>query len=411
MKKIIIALICTLLILLSVYAYSLSKNPSDEVNLMVHNEIVSANTEFGFNLFDELLKEDLENNIFISPLSITFALTMTYNGSADKTRKAMAKALEYEDFGLDIINETNAALMKILPKADKKVKLHIANSIWAKKGSPFKKEFIKENKKLYNAEIKSFKGSKDADAINKWVSKQTKGKIKQIITYIDPSMVMYLINAIYFKGSWTDEFDESRTREKDFYLLDESTKKVMMMHNDDKYSYFENDMFQAIRLPYGEGRLGMYIFLPHKNDKKSLKKFYGKLNIDNWNKWLGQFKMLEGDISLPRFKLEYSKSLNDVLKELGMDIAFKEGKADFTNMFNLEKGMIWIDEVKHKTFIEVNEKGTEAAAVTSVGMQVTSAAPSSERFSMIVDHPFFLAIVDDDTNTILFIGSITNPSE
>ena len=405
MKKIIIALICILIILFSTSVYSFVEKES---NMKLDDEIISANTEFGFKLFSELLEKDSDKNIFISPLSISFALAMTYNGANGETKEAMAKTLEYEGFELDKVNETNAALMQILPKADKKVKLHIANSIWTRKGVPVKKEFIKENKKLYDAEIKSFKSPNDVKAINKWVSKQTKGKIEKIIEVISPDVIMFLINAIYFKGNWTDEFNKDWTEENDFTLLDGTTKEIMMMYQDGKYSYFENDMFQAIRLPYGEGRIGMYIFLP--NEENSLEEFYEELNIDNWNEWLEQFKMLDGDITLPRFKLEYEKNLNDILKNLGMEIAFG-GNADFTNMFNLEKGAVWIDYVKHKTFVEVNEKGTEAAAATVVAIGKSISVAPPERFNMIVNRPFFLTIVDDETNTILFIGSITNPSE
>ncbi len=215
---------------------------------------------------------------------------------------------------------------------------------------------------------------------------------------------MFLINAIYFKGEWSDPFDPDMTGNRDFNLPDGSVKEIAVMIKNDDFRYLETDDFQAVSLPYGKNeRVSMYVFLPASDS--SLEQLYGEMNLLNWKRWIASFGSMEGEVGLPRFKFEYETSLKDALAALGMGVAFDESAADFSKMHPVPPNL-FISEVKHKTFIEVNEEGTEAAAVTSVEVGMTA---MPETFSMIVDRPFFFAIADDMTGTILFMGSVTNP--
>jgi serpin B len=243
-------------------------------------------------------------------------------------------------------------------------------------------------------------------AINSWVSDKTKGKIDKIVSQIDPQSILFLINAIYFKGKWTDQFDKAKTAPDTFTTGSGQQKPHPLMHQSGNYNYFEGPNFQAISLPYGAGRVSLYIFLPPRGT--SLAEFQKSLTLQNWDAWMGQFSKTKGEIAVPRFKVEYEVGLNEALKALGMGIAFDPERANFTGMVQSSQNA-FISRVKHKTFCEVNEEGTEAAAATSVEMSVTSIRPPSKPFRMIVDHPFFCAIRDNKTGTVLFMGSINDP--
>ena len=360
--------------------------------------VASANTRFGFNLLQDLREREPGANIFISPLSISIALTMTYNGAAGETEHAMAEVLEIGGLDRDTVNHSNAALRNSLKDPDPKVEISIANSIWSRQGVEFNPDFLERNRVFFGAEIASldFSSPQATATINEWVDTNTNGKIEKIVERIDPQTLLFLINAIYFKGNWQDEFNKSMTRQGIFHLSDGSEKRVQMMRREGEYPYFRGTNFEATRLPYGDGRLGMYIFLPSRDS--SLNKFLRNLNADNWEGWISQFQDRRHEMMLPRFKLEYEVRLNDTLEALGMGIAFGSG-ADFSGM----GPSLFISEVRHKTFVEVNEEGTEAAAVTAV-VGVKS-IPSVFR----VDRPFFFAIYDAETETILFMGTVTEP--
>jgi serpin B len=375
----------------------------------VDKRLISANTAFGFRLFSELAKEDSGKNVFISPASVGLALAMTYNGAVGDTKLGMERALEIRGMNHLELNRAYAALKAALENADPKVQLNIANSLWGKKGVTFNPDFIKRNKDFYGAEVTTldFNDSSAPGTINSWVSDKTKGKIDKIVDRIDPQAILFLINAIYFKGSWTDEFDKARTKDEPFTLATGTKQNRPMMHQNGDYRYLEGNGFQAVSLPYGSKRLSMYIFLPAQSS--NLEQFQKGLTAENWDRWMIQFGEKKGEIGLPRFKLEYEVSLNDALKALGMGTAFDPDRADFTGILQGEE-RAYINGVKHKTFVEVNEEGTEAAAVTSVEMRATSAMIPQKPFRMIVDRPFFCAIRDNTTGEILFMGSINNPS-
>ncbi|NEQ20515.1 MAG: serpin family protein [Microcoleus sp. SIO2G3] len=374
-------------------------------NAPVDAKVVAANTKFGFKLYKEILKQDTNNNVFVSPSSVAIALSMTYNGASGETQQAMAKALELQGIALPTINQANNSLKASLENADPDVQLSIANSLWAKQGFTFKPDFIARNRQFYGAKVTEldFTSADAPRTINNWVKENTRGKIEQIIEQIQPDHALFLINAIYFKGSWTDKFEKSQTADRPFYLSDGSQKQHPMMSQSGEYQYYDNDTFQAISLPYGKGRMSLYVFLPKKNT--NLEAFQQQLTAENWQQWMNQFGMRDGSIQLPRFKLDYDIQLNTALKALGMESAF----SDAANFSNMTSNPVAINEVKHKTFVEVNEEGTEAAAATSVAAVPTMARIPTEPFQMVVDRPFFCAIRDNRTGTILFMGSIREP--
>lgn len=369
--------------------------------------LVDANNGFGIKLFSELVGAEPGENIFISPASVITALAMAYNGADGETRAAMERTMLLEGMSMDDVNAAFADLLTILQNPDPKVELAVANSLWARDGVAFNEDFLKRNEDYFGAEVAEldFDDAGAADTINAWVKEKTRNKIDGIIDPpINPETVLFLINAIYFKGEWSDPFDPEMTRDLTFNLPDGSKKDLPVMFKNDDFRYLQTEDFQAVSLPYGKNeRVSMYVFLPAANS--SLEQLHGEMNVVNWKKWIASFGSMEGEIGLPRFKFEYETSLNDALYALGMGIAFDDSAADFSGMRPIPPRLV-ISEVKHKTFVEVNEEGTEAAAVTSIEVGMTA---MPETFSMIVDRPFFFAIADDMTGTILFMGSVTNP--
>lgn len=391
---------------LSLQQQRLSQNEQLQIPA-VDAKIMTAHTKFGFKLFSEILKQNSSKdnrNVFISPISVAIALAMTYNGASGETQQAMAQTLELEGINLQEINSANATLIEALQNPDEKVQLTIANSLWARQDVLLKPDFLQRNQNFYKANVTNldFSVPNAANVINDWVQQNTRGKVDRIIDNISPDEVLFLINAVYFKGKWTTEFDAKQTSDYPFYLATGGQKQHPMMSQSGKYRYYENKEFQAASLPYGsDGRLSLYVFLPRQDS--SLAEFSQNLNAESWEKWMTQFRNRQGSIRLPRFKIEDDITLNDTLKALGMGVAFGE-EADFSGISD----NLTLSEVKHKTFVEVNEEGTEAAAVTSVGVTLVS-APVEQPFEMIVDRPFFCAIRDNQTGAVLFMGSIVEP--
>ena len=371
----------------------------------LEKSVVESSGNFGLKLFKEINKEERDKNVFISPLSVSMALGMTYNGANGSTEDAMQGTLELVGLTNQEINESYKSLIELLINLDPKVKFQIANSIWYRQEWTFEEVFLNLCKTYFNAEVSGldFNDPSAPNIINGWVNENTNGKIEKILDSIDPLAVMFLINALYFKGTWTKEFDKKKTKERIFTLLDGTRKKHPMMSQSGSYRYYKGKNFQAVSLPYGNETVSMYIFLPDKNS--SLEEFLDDLDVENWKKWMSKFHKMNGSIVLPRFKLEYEIVLNDVLSYLGMEVAFNPRQANFEGMCSIPPN-VFIQEVKHKTFVEVNEEGTEAAAVTSVRMGLTSVRRT---FRIIVDRPFFCAIRDNKTGAILFMGSIVEP--
>jgi serine protease inhibitor len=381
-------------------------------------QLVDAHNRFGFNLFNQLTQAPLQQatqpqNLVISPQSVAIALGMTRNGTAGATQAEMTQVLGLEQFDPATVDASYRKLIKTWETNDGDLKLAIANSLWVNQNISLNQQFINQSLNFYQGKVTNldFADSSAPEQINQWVASNTADQIPQMIDAISPDDALYLINAIYFKGSWSNKFDPDSTQEQPFQIEADQTKPVAMMSQTGDYRYFENQQenqqFQAIRLPYGkEGELGMYIFLPQTNS--SLAQFNQQLNLDNWQEWLSQMRSQPGNVSLPKFKLESDTDLKTVLSSLGMPQVFDAAQADFTPMTD---GAVAINTVKHQAVIEVNEEGTEAAGATSVGIHITSATPQPQSFTMNINRPFFFAIRDDITETILFMGNVVDPQD
>ncbi|PZO38469.1 MAG: proteinase inhibitor I4 serpin [Pseudanabaena frigida] len=387
-----------------------SVTPTQSKKIFLDSRLVEANARFGFNLFDRIAQQDKNKNIFISPLSVSIALSMVYNGANGETQQEIARTLELQGIKIYDVNSFNQRIRQSLESGDKNVELNIANSLWVRKDIPIERSFLNIVKDFYQSEIRNldFDNPSSIATINSWVKQQTKGKIDKILDRIDRDHLFFIINTLYFKGTWVNPFLKSGTEMKPFTLGDGTKNQYPAMSQWGEYLYYDAPTFQAISLPYGSRsrtssrRFSMEIFLPRR--ESNLADFQKQLTAKNWQDWSSKFALKGGFIQIPRFEIQYEINLNSVLQKLGMKIAFSPA-AEFRNLFS-EKA--FINEVKHKTFINVNEEGTEAAAVTLVG--ATRGGGVSAEFKMIVDRPFFFAISDRETGTILFMGAIQNPA-
>jgi serine protease inhibitor len=375
------------------------KLPVQSDTSKISTALVDANSEFAFDIFKELNSEEGNGNIFISPLSISTALSMVYQGAEGTSKEAMAKSLGYEGFDTTVLNKSYSNLLLHLDSIDSKVDLNIKNSIWIRQGEAVKPEFINTNKDVFDAYISELDFSKTdaADSINKWISSATEGKIdKMVSSPINPLVVMYLINAIYFKGEWTTRFEEKNTFADKFNSDGGSKDDIMMMSMQSDMEYASKEGYKAVRLPYGNKKTAMYCILPEGNT--TMDEFIQNLDKKKWNEIKGSLVLAEGvNIQLPRFKMEYGiKELTSSLTSLGMGVCFSD-KADFSGI----RDNLFISSVLHKAVIEVNEEGTEAAAVTVVEIKETAIAEAPE---FIADKPFVFIIEDSETGSILFMG-------
>lgn len=362
--------------------------------------LVTADNAFGLKLFREILKDQQDDNVFISPLSVSMALGMTYNGAEGTTREAMQQTLELNGLTLEEINKSYQSLIDLLTRLDPQVVFRIANSIWYREGYPVKADFLDRNETYFDAVVREMDfSSPDARVtINGWVKDNTNGKIEKIVDRLDPALVMMLINAIYFKGNWTYQFDPNDTKDADFFTTESSTAPCRMMEQEGDHAVFSNAAFTAVDLPYGDESFSMTIIMPHRiTDLDSL---LSAFTPENWAAWMDGFAIHEAPLFMPKFKTEYELKMNDVLSALGMGVAFGGG-ANFDNI--CECGL-YIDEVRHKTFVEVNEEGTEAAAVTSMGFLDSAPAP------IRLNRPFIFAIREKASGTLLFLGRIVEPT-
>jgi len=366
------------------------------------DNVVKSNNKFAFKIYSELLKK--EGNIFISPTSILFCLSMIYNAADGKTKEEMEKVLEFTGSSLDEINKANNTLMRQLSNVDAGVKLNIANSLWGNKSLEFSNDFKKNMSDSYKAEISSldFSSKKSVDVINEWVKNSTNSKISKIIDSLSEQDLLVLINAIYFKGTWTNKFEKALTKDMSF-KGGTKTKDVPMMSNFDDYRYFNDAGLQGIELPYGKENISMFIFLP--GEGQGIGDLNKNMTSEKLTELIGKLKKKKGKITMPKFKLEYEASLNDALSTIGMSDAFSDS-ANLSKLFAKPVTNSKISQVKHKTFIDVNEEGTEAAAVTAGTVTATSVMLPEEPFEMNVDSPFFYVIRDKSTQSILFMGSI-----
>lgn len=368
-----------------------------------------SNNEFMMKMYKELTSDKKNNNIFFSPFSISSALAMTFAGSDGNTEVQMANALEFSS-NTDIFHEDFSIVTNRINEIGKKgkVKLSIANSLWMQKGYTFLDEFTKIGKEYYNAEIENLnfaESEKSRNIINQWVEDKTNEKIKNLIPkgILDALTRLVLTNAVYFKGEWKEQFKKKSTKEKLFHTFKGEDVSVKMMYHKARYGYYENEKFQFLEMPYKGDDVSMFVLLP--KDKKGLSGIEKALDMELINTAIKEIVKKDVKVHFPKFKLGLSYELSKLMKSLGMNDAFSK-KADFSKMTGTKE--LYISAIIHKTFIEVDEAGTEAAAATAVVMRMKSARPQPSP-EFIADHPFFYFIRENSTGAILFTGRMNDP--
>jgi len=402
-----------LLLTASLFLFSCTKDNTEIVPLepvtidLTANqvELIESGNSFAFDIFGKTYENtEASKNIIVSPLSISYALSMTLNGAAGSTREAMLEALRVNGLTPEIINNSYKTLSEALLSVDKRVLISIANSVWTENNFVVKKPFTDILTNYYSAEARSFDVTDPLapKQINTWIESKTNGLIKDMVDELDASTVMLLINAIYFKGIWNSKFDKANTVNRSFYKPDGSTLEVPMMKQKADFKVYTGDNFVLAEFPYGQGNFVMDVILPNENN--GLNSIASSLTNDNFSQWIAGLEKRETDLSFPRFKNSYKKKLKSILTDMGMGIAFYDG-ADFSNISDLD---LLINDVTHQAFIETNEEGTEAAAATIVDIRVTSAPLTP--FILNIDHPFIYIIREVTTNSILFMGKVADPT-
>jgi len=382
---------------------------SQELKKFQNSDLTHAMNRFSLSFFQKL-SANQQKNIISSPLSAAIALSMTYNGASGSTAEAMARTLKIQGLPLEQINPLFLTLRKQLTQ-NKEVELKLANGLWGKEGLTFDPDFIKNNTNYFGAEVSELDfGKKGAhQIINQWVEDKTQNKINHLVKADDfsPLTILVLVNAIYFKGLWSQTFKTENTRPVLFTHSDQSQTETQTMHLSAKTPYLQGTDFEAVALSYGkqEKNLRMYLFRP--NDSIALSDWVKKLEASNLENWLQNFQEQQVNLALPRFKTEFEIELKKLLSDMGMGIAFDSDQADFSAM--LAQGSdAYLSKVRQKAFIEVNEEGSEAAAATSVQVNLRS-MPMERPFNIQFNRPFFYLIHEEATNSILFMGSTERP--
>ncbi|MDZ7374580.1 MAG: serpin family protein [candidate division KSB1 bacterium] len=372
--------------------------------------LVQNSNQFGLRLFQQVLRsEDPNANVFVSPYSVAAALTMTANGAAGETQQAMWSTLGYAGLTPEEADAAFKALTELLLSLDPKVQLEITNAVWYRMGLRARETFVRLVRDYFGAVVSplDFSSPSAPSAINNWASAKTHGKIRNVIDRIDPNHVMFLANAIYFKGLWTYRFDEGQTREEPFYVAEgRAIPCPMMVQTVDDLPYARSTNFAAVELPYGSGKFAMTVLLPDPG--VSVDSLLLRLTPEALEDLFASFVKSKVTVWLPKFRLRYGRELSPDLKALGMEIAFDPNRADFRGLFE-DPIQVFIDFVIHKSFVQVDEAGTEAAAVTVVGMMTTSVGPGERVILFRVDRPFAFLIHDRHSHTILFAGRIVEP--
>ena len=376
------------------------------------SELVQGANEFAFEIYSKLAKPD--NNVFLSPYSIHTCLSMVYEGARGKTEEEMREVLNLPEED-DIRRPAFAEYQRQL-YVDRVVKLKIANALWPQENYPFLEEYLETVQKYYLARIEALDYMRDAsgavERINEWAAEHTENKIKKVLEYLDPLTRLVLANAIYFKGDWLIPFDESRTESGKFYLPDGSSIEtpIMQFHEnrlmENLFYYAETDEIKALKLFYTGENVSIIFLLP-KEESGGIEWLQSSFNYSDFEEVEGELRpTLMNEIKIPKFEFEteYGEEFKNALVDLGVVAAFGPG-ADFSGM-NGGMEPLWIDQTIHKAYIKVDEKGTEATAVTVISM-VTGVPPP--RPSFVADHPFMFIIKDEKTGAILFIGSVSNP--
>lgn len=371
-------------------------------------QVADRNVDFAFRFFHAFAPEDSSTgNFFMSPLSASFALVMILNGAESETKTEIVSALQQADGSTESLNRFHRKMMEYLPCLDTSLVLGIANSLWIRNHYPVRASFKKTNRDLFQADVHNldFAQAGAVEVINRWCEEKTYGVIPQAIERLQDSLRLLLINTLYFKGKWKNVFKEEMTGQEDFHGLNNKSEPVEMMHQVNDFRFMKNEYFDIAWLPYGNEAFSMVVLLP--SPQKSWRECIGSLTSENWNRWKQADTMIrELDLKLPRFTLKYEKGLDLLLQNLGMRKAFKPEQADLSGMADVEN--LFIGDIRQLTFLEINEEGTKAAAVTiaKIIAEEELAAPY-QPYPFHVNRPFILLIEENSTGTILFMGKIT----
>ena len=379
------------------------KERKDIVLTRAEQEMTDLGTDFAFRFFRQVCEtETAKPNLFVSPLSASLCLSMITNGAAGNTMTEMKDVLGFSDYSVEDMNSYNQKLVSALLDLDNTTRLGIANSIWIKQGFGVYDTFVDVNKKMYDAQVQEldFASPNAKDIINRWCAEKTNNCITEVLKEIPEDARLYLLNALYIKGIWKVQFKKSNTVAEPFNNLDGSESTVQMMNLfEEHFNDTENDYFSIAEFPYGNEAFSMVVLLPAEG--KSLDECLPQLTKGNWQEWNDNMLSANLNVKLPRFKLEYDKDLIKDMKAMGMKDAF--GNADFSKMSDAD---LCVGLLQQFTYVNVDEEGTEAAAVTVGGMLVTSPGPITVQ-PFYVNRPFVFMIKEKSTGTILFMGKVT----
>lgn len=408
LKKTIAALslLCILAACPSDDNFSSQPKPRKDISLTrAEQEMTDMGTDFAFRFFSQVCKtENKHPNLLISPLSATLCLSMITNGAANNTLEEMKTVLGFSDYSLEEMNNYNQKLVSALLELDNTTRLGIANSIWIKQGFGVYDDFVNVNKKVYDAQVKEldFASPNAKNIINGWCAEKTNNCIKEVLKEIPEDARLYLLNALYFKGIWKNQFKKSDTESEQFTNADGSRATVYMMNmSGERFNYAENEYFSMAEFPYGNEAFSMVVLLPAEG--KSLEECLPQLTDEHWREWSNTLSNATLNVKLPRFEMEYDKDLIADMQEMGMKDAFDGMHADFSNMSAAD---LFVGLLQQYTYVKVDEEGTEAAAVTIGGMSLTALGPSVA-IPFYVNRPFVFLIKEKSTGVILFMGKVT----
>jgi serine protease inhibitor len=361
---------------------------------------------FGFNLVQSLQTPE-QRNLLISPASIEIALGMAFAGATGETADAMSQTLGFDGGSREAALQDLAALQTTLERPEQGVTLKVANALWIDKSIQLNHEFSTDLANTFRSKVESLRFADPGTIarINEWVSDATEGKIGRLLE-VPPSPPMFIANAVYFHASWRFPFQKQANQEQPFHLADGSTSKVIMMRQSGSFRYAKAPGYEVVALSYSGHRFAMYCFLPETGAEEVV----ARLTKLSWSELSGGLRLAQGSVALPKFKIEYGRTLNQALSKLGMGIAFNGQRAQFTRMIN-DSLRLFIGAVLHKTYLEVNEEGSTAAAATGVQMSAAAIMHAREEFNLVFDRPFLTAIADEESGTILFLGTIGDPKQ
>lgn len=388
---------------------------TNALNMGVAPQLLSGVNQFGLEFFQKVTKAQPTENLCISPVSVSSVMGVLYNGTTGDTQKEIVSALKINKLKPDQINEANKNLSDVLTNLDpKKIDLNIANSMWVNSSLQLSPTFVQKDQQYYNAKVATldFSSPTAPSTINDWCKESTKGKIPQILTTIPTGAQLVVLDAVYFKGSWQKPFDVNKTGPQNFTLTDGTKEQVSTMDQTGSFNYFTNADATGVALPYGSGRLEMDLILPGSGD--DLPGLEKKLTSSALTSWFKKAKTQPLEVAMPTFQATYSMTLNDTLKSLGIVTAFDPLKADFSPLVgtgtvsSTSNPKLYLSSVKHKTYIEVNELGTEAAAVTGAVVSPSAVMLAPVHFS--ANKPFVYLIRDNQTGVVLFAGTVLDPS-